>query len=183
MRIPTVATKLGTGEALELRSPAPGEAPAVLSYIRELSREASRNLNHPPAFFDAMTEAAEAAFLESCAAPPKSFFIAAFHGDRVVGTASITTSGATFSAHCAELGIGVLEPYRRRGVGRILMTALIENAEAVGVWNLTLRVRTFNQPAIALYESLGFVRVGTLCRVAQLPEGFADEHVYQRAGR
>ncbi len=55
-------------------------------------------------------------------------------------------------------------------------------AERVGVWNLSLRVRTFNTPAIALYEHAGFFRVGTM-QAAALIEGLPeDEHIYQRLG-
>jgi [ribosomal protein S18]-alanine N-acetyltransferase len=182
MKIPRVVMHLRTGEAVDLRSPDAADGAAVLSYIRSLSKEAFRNLNHPPEFFEAMTEEAEAAFLESCAKHPKNFFIAAFLDGKVIGTTNITLETATFSPHCAELGLGVLEPYRQRGVGRLLMDALIDNAEKNGVWNLALRVRTFNAPAIALYDSLGFRRVGVLRQIAELPDGLADEYVYQREG-
>jgi len=60
------------------------------------------------------------------------------------------------------------------------MEKLIATCAEVGITNLTLRVRTFNQSAIHLYERLGFRRVGTLHAIVELPEGFADEHVYQR---
>ncbi|HVH42419.1 MAG TPA: GNAT family N-acetyltransferase [Labilithrix sp.] len=182
MKIPAVVSRLRTGESVELRSPDAADASAVLDFIRALSREASRNINHPPEFFEAMTVEAEASFLESCAAHPTNFFIAAFLGAAVVGTANISTSGASVSRHCAELGLGVLAMCREKGLGRRLMETLIENAQQNGVWNLQLRVRTFNEPAIALYDSLGFRRVGVLQRVAHLDDGFADEYVYQREG-
>lgn len=62
---------------------------AVLSYIRELSKEAARHLNHPPTFFEAMSEEAERTFLDGCAAHPQNFFVAAFLDSRVIGTANI----------------------------------------------------------------------------------------------
>ena len=167
---------------LELRSPDGADAAAVLAYIRALSKEAYRYLNHPPAFFEAMTLDVERAFLEGCAAHRKNVLIAASLDGLVIGTTNISIHAASFSPHCAELGLGVLEPYRKMGVGRLLMETLIEAANAVGVWNLHLRVRTFNAPAIALYESLGFRRVGVLEAVAELPDGLADEYMYQRIG-
>jgi ribosomal protein S18 acetylase RimI-like enzyme len=181
MKITPVERHLRTGERVELRSPDVAEAPELLSYIRALASEASRNLNHPPEFFEAITEEGEAAFLEACATHPKSFLLAAYVDGHVVGTTNLTAASATFSPHCGELGLGVLASHRRKGVGRLLMEALIENAEKVGVDNLLLRVRAFNAPAIALYEALAFRRVGILYRVARLPDGFADEYLYQRA--
>jgi ribosomal protein S18 acetylase RimI-like enzyme len=183
MKIAPIVKKLRSGDSLTLRSPELDEAASVLEYIRELSRDAARNLNHPASFFESMAESDERAFLESCEKHPKNFLIAAYlEGGRVVGTTGITQSAPTFSRHTAELGLGVLAPYRKLGVGRVLMDVLIEQAQANGIWNLLLRVRTFNAPAIALYESLGFRRVGVLNRVASLPDGLFDEYLYQREG-
>lgn len=183
MKIAPIEKRLRTGEQILLRTPDRDDAPAVLTFIRVLSKEAFRNLNHGPDFFDAMTEQAEASFLGSVADHPKNTFIAAFAGDEVIGTAHHAVSPASFAQHCAALGIGVLAPHRKKGVGRLLLEALIDAAAEAGVWNLTLRVRTFNAPAIALYESLGFRRVGVLHRVAALPDGLADEYLCQREDR
>lgn len=180
MRIPAFTTRLSTGDSLEVRSPVGSDAAAMLVYVRELSREAWRALAHPPEVFAAMSDADERSFLEGVAAQPRSFFLAAFCAGRVIGTTNLRVDAATFSQHCGELGLGVLADYRRRGVARLLMASLIQVATELGVWNLTLRVRTFNEPAIALYESLDFRRVGTLRGVTALPEGYVDEYLYQR---
>jgi GNAT superfamily N-acetyltransferase len=60
-----------------------------------------------------------------------------------------------------ELGIGVVERMRGRGVGRALMVALIERARSAGAPALSLSVE-FENPAARLYERLGFVRVGVV---------------------
>jgi ribosomal protein S18 acetylase RimI-like enzyme len=49
-------------------------------------------------------------------------------------------------------GIGVVPPARRGGVGRALMEAVIAEAPST----VTLEVLVQNEPAIRLYESLGF---------------------------
>ena len=49
---------------------------------------------------------------------------------------------------------------RGKGIGRALMKALMQYAANLGVRYLTLEVRASNAPAIALYRSLGFVKVG-----------------------
>lgn len=54
-----------------------------------------------------------------------------------------------------ELAIGVAGGYRRRGVGRLLMKALIEEARQAGVPALSLSVERDN-PAARLYHDLGF---------------------------
>ena len=50
--------------------------------------------------------------------------------------------------------------HRRRGVGRALLEQAVEWARDAGIRKLELHVFPWNEPAIALYESFGFVREG-----------------------
>ena len=56
--------------------------------------------------------------------------------------------------------MGLLAPYRGRGIGRALMRLALEEARAAGMWRVELEVFADNQPAIALYEKMGFLREG-----------------------
>ena len=49
----------------------------------------------------------------------------------------------------------------------------------MGMGNIELRVRTYNEAAIALYEKAGFRRVGVLKEVARVGEDWVDEYIYQ----
>jgi ribosomal protein S18 acetylase RimI-like enzyme len=61
---------------------------------------------------------------------------------------------------CTINGLAVGVEYRRRGVGRELLTAAAEEARRRGARRLTLRVLARNEPARRLYESAGFVVEG-----------------------
>lgn len=56
--------------------------------------------------------------------------------------------------------IAVAPSYRRRGIGRRLMSALIEYSYRLSLSFLTLEVRESNTEAISLYSGLGFVLSG-----------------------
>lgn len=64
---------------------------------------------------------------------------------------------------CGELQINdvaVSPGMRRRGIGAALLSEAFRRGRAAGAETATLEVRAGNSPAIALYESLGFKRVG-----------------------
>ncbi len=56
--------------------------------------------------------------------------------------------------------IAVLPQYRRQGLGRKLMEAMMTRARELALETVFLEVRESNTPAITLYESFGFDRVG-----------------------
>lgn len=50
----------------------------------------------------------------------------------------------------------VAPPYRKKGIALKMMEYMLERAAEVGIGDCTLEVRVSNQPAIRLYERLGF---------------------------
>lgn len=62
------------------------------------------------------------------------------------------------------LNLATREDRRRRGLARALMEKVIGYARGEGARHVLLEVRRSNGAAIALYESLGFLRVGVRMR-------------------
>lgn len=58
------------------------------------------------------------------------------------------------------MNLAVAPAYRKRGIGRALMLALMQALREKEMESLTLEVREGNAPAIALYTKLGFRQVG-----------------------
>lgn len=56
--------------------------------------------------------------------------------------------------------LAVREDVRRRGIGTVLLAALMKEAARMGGRLMTLEVRMSNLPAISLYEGFGFRVVG-----------------------
>ena len=65
---------------------------------------------------------------------------------------------AYVDAETPQLGIALFAPFRGRGFGRRLMRAALDAARDAGRAQVALTVHPQN-PAIALYESCGFVKV------------------------
>lgn len=65
--------------------------------------------------------------------------------------------------------IAVLPAFRRHGAGRAITEALIKYCREKSAVTLTLEVRASNTAAIALYQGLGFVRLGLRPRFYESP--------------
>ena len=78
----------------------------------------------------------------------------------IVGRLSLARDPHPASEHVADLGLMVAKDHRRRGVGSALMEAAEQWARSAGVRKLELHVFPHNEPAIALYDRLGYRREG-----------------------
>lgn len=56
--------------------------------------------------------------------------------------------------------VAVAPEYRRQQIGKAMLTALLEKGKKAGLTAFTLEVRKSNQPAISLYQKLGFEAAG-----------------------
>jgi ribosomal-protein-alanine N-acetyltransferase len=94
---------------------------------------------------------------------------------KLVGYAGIARLGRREPFEYEIHTIGVDPDYQGRGIGRRLLADLLAVA---GDGTIFLEVRTDNEPAIMLYESVGFVRVGVRRRYDR-PSG-ADAYTMRR---
>lgn len=98
----------------------------------------------------------QAAFLRELDGP-HTHYTAARIGGRLVGYAGIMRLGRSAPYEYEVHTIGVDPAHQGRGIGRRLLSDLLDFAGGDAVY---LEVRTDNAAAIALYESAGFKQVG-----------------------
>lgn len=89
---------------------------------------------------------------------PLSCWLVAIDDQRVIGY----VGSQTVLDGSDMMNIAVAPDYRRRGVAESLISALICALKKRDSRCLILEVRVSNQPAIGLYEKLGFLQIG--CR-------------------
>jgi len=70
----------------------------------------------------------------------------------------------------SEVSVYVDERFRRRGVGRILLSEAIARAPFLQINAMVGLIFAHNEPSLRLFEQLGFERWGLLPRVAQLDD-------------
>jgi L-amino acid N-acyltransferase YncA len=97
-----------------------------------------------------------------------------FHGDVVAFASTSAYRARDCYRGVAEFSVYVERAFRGRGAGRAAMTALIDAARATGLNKLVSRVFPENAASLGLLTSLGFRRVGTYQRHAQLDGMWRD---------
>ena len=70
---------------------------------------------------------------------------------------------------CDIINIAVDKSMRRQGIGRILVTQMLDICKELGVVEVFLEHRESNTPAAALYEGFGFVPYGVRKRYYTSP--------------
>ena len=110
-------------------------------------------------------------FWSELAHPESRRYLVAEDGERLLGYAGLLVPGPEADVQT----IAVLPGAQRLGVGRLLLSALIELAAQAGATWLLLEVRADNEAAIALYRGAGFERIALRRRYYQ--PGDADAWV------
>lgn len=83
------------------------------------------------------------------------FFVATYAGEIAGYVGAHNVLGEVYITNVA-----VFEKFRRKGVAKKLIDALLETAKAENGNFVTLEVRESNIPAVSLYEKCGFEKVG-----------------------
>jgi len=107
---------------------------------------------------EALSEHVRETLVPALAAQPGAFTLIARLGDEAVGLANCFMGFSTFAAKPLVNihDMVVLEGHRGRGIGRALFAAIEAEAHRRGACKVTLEVLSGNEPAKALYSSLGY---------------------------
>ncbi len=97
---------------------------------------------------------------------PLSFWLVALCDNKVVGYVGTQT----VMGEADMLNLAVDQQYRRHGIARALVEELIRYLKTRDVAKLLLEVRVSNEPAVKLYEKMGFSVLGRRPRYYQRPK-------------
>ena len=108
-------------------------------------------------------------------------FVAVDEGERIVGWAAVSP----VSDRCADAGVAENSVYvhpdaRGRGVGRLVLEALIASTEAAGIWTVQTGIFPENVASVALHERCGFRVIGRRERIGMLEGVWRDTLLLKR---
>ena len=104
--------------------------------------------------------------------------------EAILGWAALSpVSGRCVYGGVAEVSIYVGREARGQGLGRALLSTLIEESEKSGIWTLQSGIFPENLTSIRLHENLGFRRIGTRERIGCLNGVWKDNVLFERRSR
>ena len=120
----------------------------------------------------------DASHLRSCR------LVALEEGHRVAGWAALSpVSAREVYAGVAEVSVYVAADFRGRGVGRALLSALVQASESEGIWTLQAGIFPENVAGVVLHKACGFREVGRRERVGRLRGRWRDTVLLERRSR
>jgi RimJ/RimL family protein N-acetyltransferase len=161
----TVTLRALNTQDVEVRAAREDDAAAMTDYMAALTAERLDTISQreTPSLEDERDWVMRAAFAE------RGFILLALAGPEVVGILDLWAGERPDNRHAGQFGMSVARSWRRRGVGRRLLEAAIAEVRAwPGFRRLQLECVAWNAPAIALYESLGFVVEGRMVKAINL---------------
>jgi phosphinothricin acetyltransferase len=129
------------------------------------------------------------ATFESSAPPWEAFDAAHLPEPRIVlrdgelvlaWAALVAVSAREVYRGVADVSVYVRADQRGHGLGRMILTALIERSEACGVLTLQAGVFPENEASLALHSACGFRVVGTRERIGRMGGRWRDVVVLER---
>jgi L-amino acid N-acyltransferase YncA len=143
-----------------IRSAADGDWPQIWPFFAQIV-DAGRTYAYPT---DLTSETARALWME----PPPGRTVVAVEEDVVLGSAKMGPNRPGRGAHVATASFMVDPARSGRGVGRALGEHVIDWASSAGYHAMQFNAVVETNPAVALWQSLGFHLIGTV------PEAFDD---------
>jgi phosphinothricin acetyltransferase len=112
---------------------------------------------------------------------PELRFVAAADDGRVLGwVAASRVSSRPVYAGVVEHSVYVDPEARGRGVGGLLLAALIDATESAGIWTIESRIFPENEASAALHRRAGFRNVGIRERLGQHDGRWRDVVLIER---
>lgn len=171
--------QLKDGRKLTLKSVQAPHAKLFLDHLIVTSTESYKNLNRGPEFWKNLSVEEEEKILNNLEKSTNSFMMGAFLENRIVGGVGIFGLNHEYTQHSATVGMSIRNEFSGAGLGTVMLKHTIEEAKKIGLHRLELSVRTYNLPGIALYEKVGFERIGLMKDAALIDGEYANEYSYQ----
>lgn len=110
--------------------------------------------------------------------------LAAIVDDTVVGWAALSpVSNRCVYGGVAEVSIYISNMHKGKGIGTALISKLIDDSEANGIWTLQSGMFPENEATVALHQRFGFRLVGYCEKIGKLGNTWRDTIIMERRSK
>lgn len=138
--------------AITFRKPVKADGPAITQIDTEGLATGMATFRDTPHTWES--------FAEAWLAPNAVGLLAENQGQVLAYAGTVPLSSRCVYAGVGEVSIYIAEAARGQGLGRTILSHLIQTSEAQGYWTLVAEIFTDNAPSIALHKTCGFQELG-----------------------
>lgn len=164
------------GNEFILRNAELSDASDLIKYLKVTTEETPYLIREPEEV--SLTEEQEQRFLQSKLDAERELMLVAVVDGKHAGNCSLmSVGGYNRYRHRCDVAIALYQEYCGRGIGKVMLETILEVAKKLGYEQAELEVIADNEPAIALYEKLGFIKYGTFPDNVKYKDGnYADAY-------
>lgn len=160
---------LKDGREAVLRVAEPEDAEAMVRYLRDTAEETEFVLRYPEECHWTLEQ--ERTLLQNFKDNPNSLMLCCFVGSELAGNCNLQFFPQMKCRHRASVAIALYKAFWGQGIGSAMFEAMIAVARERGVEQIELEYIDGNARGRALYEKMGFVRVGEHPDAIKLRDG------------
>ena len=164
---------LKNGQELHIRKAEKKDAQNILDYLNIVGGESDNLLFGAGEL--SLTVGQEEQFIENMNSSLNSALFVGLSDDKIVCVGSVSTPGRQRISHQAEIAVSVLKAFWGIGVGKCLMSEIINFARTNKLEILHLGVKEDNVRATELYTKLGFTKIGVYPKFFKINGQYYDQ--------
>lgn len=158
--IQPVNIKIKSGEEVRIRCAEIDDARGLIEYMIEILKSDSEVML-TQAHELSVTEEDESKWLQDHLSLPGKLVLVAKRKEKIIGALHFANRDRERNFHTGSFGMSVHKDWRRQGIGKALVQALLDWANrSTVIEKVCLEVFSTNTQAISLYQSLGFIEEG-----------------------
>ncbi len=160
---------------LIIRKAIPDDAENILAFLNQVGGETDNLLFGLNEFIMPIKQEQE--YIESINNSNNSIMLIGIIDNEIASVASIQGFSRKRIAHRGNIAVSVKKVFWHQGIGKKMMMELIKFAKEASITVVELEVKSDNHGAIALYEGLGFERIGTYNKFFYIDGRYYDAYL------
>jgi RimJ/RimL family protein N-acetyltransferase len=175
-KLETFETKIKDGSTISLRNGTPEDSSNYLEYVKKVIETSPYVITEPDEFESDLEK--QKSWIKTYNESDSSILIAAIKDGKIIGNIDFNSrSSRRRIAHRGSFGMGVSQEFRNKGVGKVLLSSLIEwcKKDDNPIEKIDLGVLSENKPGIALYKSFGFKQEGFVEKAVKVGDKYIDQ--------